>query len=64
LFQTQFKKDYHRPKCKNSKEWDGWANKNMMVDFVVRKKDMKSVVRVMFPKGYDNKMHEILSDKN
>jgi hypothetical protein len=64
LFPTQFKKDYHRPKCRNTKEWDGWTNKNIMVDYVIRKKDKKSVVRVMFPKSYDNKMHEFIIDKN
>jgi hypothetical protein len=60
LFQTQYKKDYHRPKCKNSKEWDGWTNKNIMIDFVKRKKDGKSVVRVLFPKGCENKTYEIV----
>jgi hypothetical protein len=43
LFSTQYKREYHRPQCKNSKEWDGWASKSIMVDFVLKKKDMKPI---------------------
>lgn len=35
-----------------------------MVDFVVRKKDMKRVNRIIFPKGFDNKLYEIVVELN
>lgn len=31
-----------------------------MIDYVKRKKDGNSVIRVLFPKGCENKLHEII----
>lgn len=67
LFRTQYskrfdyvEKDHYRPKCRNSKEWDGWSGKSIFVDHLVRKKDLKIVLRLNFPKSLDTKLHEIV----
>ena len=50
-------KDHYRPKCRNSKEWDGWSGKSIFVDHLIRKKDLKIILRMNFPKSLDNKLH-------